>query len=505
MNDPQEQNYSPAAKAALEKLLNRNKPEVKTAMPANPNNLSDETVGVANGWRLLDVDEIRNEPPWPELAALDSWMDGDKKWESSFSGNYPAATYRTRLTRAELRSARGLPPEETAAVLTNEEATAFAVHEATESLRAEVARLKEELDKAFSEIASGLDFRRDLSKQLTTALATVEERGKERDHERSSRDQERVEFFAVQKQLREAQAANVVKDMALKLVLEHYRVEGVGGTWGYTDLMRNCDKAIESTCGQPILNEIDALKGRLEIESGFHKAFAERSEAATDLASKLAAELDAVKKERDEAREVSVRYQHGCETKGMALNKALDQYDTALRSLADANARLASYDEINAELTRMHSEACDQRNEAQRSLATMKDQNAVLRFNFLASQKENSKLSGILINQKQEIELLQKSESATAVLRARLEAIQSNEFGEATVYPTKQSVERALSTTPASDLLADKARLDVIDSEGILIMSSSATQFTVLTGDGESADGTTLRETIDKITAAKTP
>jgi len=65
----------------------------------NPDKLTEEQVGVIEGWRLLDEDEISQDRNWMdeiELRSEGRWEDG--KW----CGNRKSATYRTRLTRDEL-------------------------------------------------------------------------------------------------------------------------------------------------------------------------------------------------------------------------------------------------------------------------------------------------------------------------------------------------------------------------------------------------------------------
>lgn len=79
----------------------------------NPDHLTDAQIGVSDGWRLLDEDEID-----PRTMALvdstcelwwDKWVSRDANG-SPILGMHSFSTYRTRLTRAELRAARGLPP-----------------------------------------------------------------------------------------------------------------------------------------------------------------------------------------------------------------------------------------------------------------------------------------------------------------------------------------------------------------------------------------------------------
>lgn len=73
----------------------------------NPDNLSQEQVGVADGWRLLDVDEVKNVPE-VFLRDIQLWLG--TKWDGTkWRGAGVGDTYRTRLSRVELRKARGLP------------------------------------------------------------------------------------------------------------------------------------------------------------------------------------------------------------------------------------------------------------------------------------------------------------------------------------------------------------------------------------------------------------
>lgn len=75
--------------------------------PHNPANLTPEQVGVAEGWRLLDVDEIA--PSQSPVHGINLWMDSEE-WSvlPSAFGDTSGCTYRTKLTREELKKARGL-------------------------------------------------------------------------------------------------------------------------------------------------------------------------------------------------------------------------------------------------------------------------------------------------------------------------------------------------------------------------------------------------------------
>lgn len=78
----------------------------------NYDNLTPEQVGVSEGWRLLDEDEIIQSYP-TEYNGLQAWtsFNDTKSWHPDFCGASSGTTYRTKLARAELRVARGLPPE----------------------------------------------------------------------------------------------------------------------------------------------------------------------------------------------------------------------------------------------------------------------------------------------------------------------------------------------------------------------------------------------------------
>lgn len=67
----------------------------------NPDKLTDEEVGVANGWRLLDEDEIVGVwCGYERLGHVDCWSCG--QWQPGNRGICNEATYRTRLSREEL-------------------------------------------------------------------------------------------------------------------------------------------------------------------------------------------------------------------------------------------------------------------------------------------------------------------------------------------------------------------------------------------------------------------
>lgn len=78
--------------------------------PHNPNNLTPEQIGTADGWRLLAKDEVfgNSIPPIHSYGCLSrKWFDDGREHGEMWG----TITYRTKLTRAELRAARGLPPE----------------------------------------------------------------------------------------------------------------------------------------------------------------------------------------------------------------------------------------------------------------------------------------------------------------------------------------------------------------------------------------------------------
>lgn len=82
-----------------------------TPTPHNPDNLTPSQIG--EGWRLLHEDEILPARAFGPIAGLCVWQNTAQHpyWIDNTSGASKACTYRTRLTRAELRAARGLEAE----------------------------------------------------------------------------------------------------------------------------------------------------------------------------------------------------------------------------------------------------------------------------------------------------------------------------------------------------------------------------------------------------------
>lgn len=79
--------------------------------------LTPEQYGAAEGWRLLDADEqgspFNTTPPLPDIQ---QWWRTDGQWnQNPYCGSSVNHAYRTKLSRAELRAARGLPPEKPSA------------------------------------------------------------------------------------------------------------------------------------------------------------------------------------------------------------------------------------------------------------------------------------------------------------------------------------------------------------------------------------------------------
>lgn len=74
--------------------------------PHNPDNLTPKQVG--EGWRLLDDDEVIFSIQ--TLKEMEGWSS-KLGWVDYCVGNRKETTYRTRLSRDELRKARGLEEE----------------------------------------------------------------------------------------------------------------------------------------------------------------------------------------------------------------------------------------------------------------------------------------------------------------------------------------------------------------------------------------------------------
>lgn len=95
------------------------------AKPHNPDNLTPGQIGTQDGWRLLDRDEIIDDYPTSERVA-EQWRGSF--WEEGYYGVAQEYTYRTNLTREELRKARGLDPEQPKPVTLESLAEEFLSH-----------------------------------------------------------------------------------------------------------------------------------------------------------------------------------------------------------------------------------------------------------------------------------------------------------------------------------------------------------------------------------------
>lgn len=83
-------------------LTNEVQPE-PSPKPHNPDGLTPEQVDVADGWRLLDEDEIL---PYPQrrLVDIQIWY---LTWDTGpWQGSIKTQTYRTKLSREALAEAR---------------------------------------------------------------------------------------------------------------------------------------------------------------------------------------------------------------------------------------------------------------------------------------------------------------------------------------------------------------------------------------------------------------
>lgn len=77
----------------------------------NPHKLTPEQYGAADGWRLLDADELSSYPV-VTTDAIHGWNKVEFVYGDFWAVNHEI-TYRTKLTRAELRAARGIPEQST--------------------------------------------------------------------------------------------------------------------------------------------------------------------------------------------------------------------------------------------------------------------------------------------------------------------------------------------------------------------------------------------------------
>lgn len=77
-------------------------------MTHSPHNLTADQIGTAQGWRLLDADEIVSGAP--DLQQIEAWVAERGRWSSKlrFAGNEPSITFRTQLTRKQLAVIRNL-------------------------------------------------------------------------------------------------------------------------------------------------------------------------------------------------------------------------------------------------------------------------------------------------------------------------------------------------------------------------------------------------------------
>lgn len=65
----------------------------KIAEGHNPNKLTEDQVGVKDGWRLLEADELYERPPTYDIQA---WIRDEALWDEGYSGCLETETYRTK-------------------------------------------------------------------------------------------------------------------------------------------------------------------------------------------------------------------------------------------------------------------------------------------------------------------------------------------------------------------------------------------------------------------------
>jgi len=72
----------------------------------NPAKLNVDQIGISKGYRLLDEDEICSDSQdVPLLVMIELWSS-ELSWMKGAKGNDPLCTYRTKLTKAELKAKR---------------------------------------------------------------------------------------------------------------------------------------------------------------------------------------------------------------------------------------------------------------------------------------------------------------------------------------------------------------------------------------------------------------
>lgn len=76
----------------------------------NPDRLMSEQYGAGEGWRLLDEDEIH--PLGYPTQKIEAWARDAEYWQGNQKGYKKEWVYRTKLTRSDLRAARGLDKEQ---------------------------------------------------------------------------------------------------------------------------------------------------------------------------------------------------------------------------------------------------------------------------------------------------------------------------------------------------------------------------------------------------------
>jgi len=150
----------------------------------NPDSLTPEQWGESEGWRLLRVDEIMEEERGGLSCAPFSFWSPSRGWENGICyADSLVVTYRTKLTRAELRAARNLPPEPTEAPASDtprtdsrkEELSHWNVAHARQEMTFFAMRLERELSTAQRDTATALYANATLSARCKEAEREIDE------------------------------------------------------------------------------------------------------------------------------------------------------------------------------------------------------------------------------------------------------------------------------------------------------------------------------------------
>lgn len=246
--------------------------------PHNPAGLSDEQIGVSEGWRLQTEKEHQEGYDASFATTLLEAWNGERWVAGKFYG-VGIYRFRTKATEAELRAARGLPPETTskplADSLTEMESLLARCEKDRDGLKEQIAAIRREFEASLATAGQQRDFNWEQWKQ------SVEDWQTERDAKEAALEKaaKAEELFKI------AVRDSTEDDTAIKKLAEGVGIQGDSEDGYYRDVV---------TVVEEIVGKLRVTNSALEACKAQFQEFGQRAEAADKEVEAMEAKLEAL-------------------------------------------------------------------------------------------------------------------------------------------------------------------------------------------------------------------